>query len=257
MESKNITYHPVSSSEDVSYSSTQDEERSSEVFLLNPHQKERRRSMWISTSLLASSVFLNLLISVVLFFAITKKPTDQQCSRQLSVYLVEYIEYDFAAEFNSTNIYRGPPTPEREEAWYNLTYKHAIEIPATELASLNRSEADHLRHASEDESSGYVALIEVFHQLHCLNMIRRYTWYQAGKYADLPNGLVHNEVENRMHIDHCIDALRIAIQCFGDVTPLFIKLGGHAGSKADFNSHHKCRNFDKIESWIDENWTID
>jgi hypothetical protein len=35
---------------------------------------------------------------------------------------VEYIEYDFAAEFNSTNKYRGLPTSEREDAWYNLTY---------------------------------------------------------------------------------------------------------------------------------------
>lgn len=35
---------------------------------------------------------------------------------------VEYIEYDFAAEFNSTNKYRGLPTPEREDAWFNLTY---------------------------------------------------------------------------------------------------------------------------------------
>jgi len=35
---------------------------------------------------------------------------------------VEYIEYDFAAEFNSTNRYPGLPTPEREDAWFNLTY---------------------------------------------------------------------------------------------------------------------------------------
>lgn len=87
-------------------------------------------------------------------------------------------------------------------------------------------------------------------------MIRMYTWYQAGKYPGIPDGLTDNALKNRMHVDHCIDALRIAIQCFGDVTPVFVRLGGHAGAKADFNSHHKCRNFDKIEGWIDENWSV-
>jgi hypothetical protein len=35
---------------------------------------------------------------------------------------IEYVNMDFIAEFNSTNIYRGPPTPEREKAWFDLTY---------------------------------------------------------------------------------------------------------------------------------------
>ena len=49
---------------------------------------------------------------------------------------VEYIEYDFPAEFNSTNIYRGPPTPEREEAWFNLTFS---ELPNTNLVILPKA----------------------------------------------------------------------------------------------------------------------
>jgi hypothetical protein len=87
-------------------------------------------------------------------------------------------------------------------------------------------------------------------------MIRMFTWYQAGKYPGIPDGLTDSALKNRMHVDHCIDALRIAIQCFGDVTPVFVRLGGHAGAKADFNSHHKCRNFDKLEGWIDTNWSV-
>lgn len=35
---------------------------------------------------------------------------------------VEYHDIDFINDFNSTSIYRGPPTPEREEAWDKLTY---------------------------------------------------------------------------------------------------------------------------------------
>lgn len=46
--------------------------------------------------------------------------------------------------------------------------EHAVEIPADKIAGLNRSESDNLKHVPEDVGTGYVAIIEVFHQLHCL-----------------------------------------------------------------------------------------
>ena len=46
--------------------------------------------------------------------------------------------------------------------------EHAIEVPENEIAGLNRSEADHLKHVPEDVGTGYVGILEVFHQLHCL-----------------------------------------------------------------------------------------
>ena len=131
-----------------------------------------------------------------------------------------------------------------------------------------------------------MALLEVFHQLHCLvskpfadfpplsapvrlhtqpqltvpidlqNVIRMYTWWQVDKYPGIPDGLSDNPLKNRMHVDHCIESLRIALQCWGDVTPLLIRLGGPIGFRADFNTHHRCRNFDKLEDWIDNNWTV-
>lgn len=261
MESKKHAYKPVSSFDDLSSSATDVDERSNDDYALESLHTRTRSWRWIKNPLLASIISLNVLVAALIVVALTRKPTDQQCSTQLSTYSplldsIEYIEYDFAAEFNSTNKYRGPPTPEREDAWYNLTYKHAVEIPADKIAELNRTEADNLKRVPEDVGTGYVAIIEVFHQLHCLNMIRMFTWYQAGKYPGIPDGLSDNELKNRMHVDHCLDALRIAIQCYGDVTPLFVRNGGHAGAKADFDTHHKCRNFDKIEAWIDENWTV-
>ncbi|RWA08994.1 hypothetical protein EKO27_g6101 [Xylaria grammica] len=113
--------------------------------------------------------FTIVLISISLAF----KPTDKQCARQLSVYspamdAVEYIEYDFDNAFGSQSIYRGPPTDEREAAWHALTALHGFEIPAHQLASLNRS-TEGLRRVPEDIGTGFVGFLEVFHQLHCLN----------------------------------------------------------------------------------------
>ncbi|KAI8193446.1 hypothetical protein CCHR01_12062 [Colletotrichum chrysophilum] len=217
------------------------------------------------TGLLQSSLIpLSILVLSMAFgfvFSFLRAPTDQDCARQLSMWspaleAVEYVQMDFNDAFNSTSIYRGLPTPEREQAWFDLTYKHAVEIPPERLAGLNRSEEDHLKHVPEDVGDGYVALLEVFHQLHCLNMIRVYTWWQVGKYDKIPVGLSNDPLKNRIHVDHCLEALRISLMCFADVTPLMVRIGGPAGARADFNTHHKCRNFDKISDWIDENWTV-
>lgn len=46
--------------------------------------------------------------------------------------------------------------------------EHGVEVPADKIAGLNRSEIDNLKHVPEDVGTGYVAILEVFHQLHCL-----------------------------------------------------------------------------------------
>ncbi|KJZ71930.1 hypothetical protein HIM_08686 [Hirsutella minnesotensis 3608] len=163
---------------------------------------------------------------------------------------VEYIDLDFDNSFDSHSLFRGPPTPEREELWRNVS----IKVPANKLTELNRTDAADLR----ESANGYVAMIEVFHQLHCLNLVRQYTWFLAGKYEMPPPDLMGSPVGNRMHVDHCIETLRLALMCSSDVTPFFIRVDPNKplGQSADFNSHHRCRNFQKINSWMDENWTI-
>ena len=58
-----------------------------------------------------------------------------------------------------------------------------------------------------------------------------------------------------MHVDHCIEALRLSLMCHGDTTPYFVMTDPTApqGMRADFSPHHKCRNFEKIREWTKEN----
>ena len=46
--------------------------------------------------------------------------------------------------------------------------EHGIEVPENEIKRLNRSEADHLKLVPEDLGTGYVGILEAFHQQHCL-----------------------------------------------------------------------------------------
>ncbi|KAE9975746.1 hypothetical protein EG328_002998 [Venturia inaequalis] len=273
-------YSTVKMEEIKDYSPTNDPENfeddysstghSSQADLANMLRFSNQQKSWrrhLPCPLMGAVCLLIVLATINIFLLLIRTPTDAQCTKQLSTYFfltlaapaleaVEYEEMDFTAIFNSTSIYRGPPTPEREKAWTRLTYKHGIEVPADKLALLNRTDLDHIKHVPTSVGTGYRGILEVFHQLHCLNMIRMYTWWQVGKYPGLPTGFSTSKLKNRMHIDHCFESLRMSLQCHGDVTPVLIQTGGPVGSKADFRTHHKCRNFQKLEDWIDNNWSI-
>ncbi|KAH8879266.1 hypothetical protein GQ53DRAFT_855067 [Thozetella sp. PMI_491] len=225
------------------------------------HQTRKSRAWVFHACLGAGVLFLMALSSFIT--TIILKPSDRQCVERLSLYspafeAIEYVEYDFENSFNSTTIYRGPPTPEREEAWQQLSQRDFIEVPEDRISDLNRSKEDNMLHVPSEAGTGYLALTEVFHQLHCLNLIRMYTWLQAGKYETPPGGLTSTPVGNRMHVDHCIETLRITLMCHGDVTPILVLSDPTAplGARADFNTHHKCRNFDKISDWITEHKAV-
>jgi len=52
----------------------------------------------------------------------------------------------------------------------------------------------------------------------------------------------------KMHIDHCIDHLRQAIQCHSDLTPMsWERVGKKLILKTE--TKHTCRDFNKIHGW--------
>ncbi len=83
------------------------------------------------------------------------------------------------------------------------------------------------------------------------NVIRQYTWplkLYNESWGDL-YPVVHGEnpVLARMHVDHCIETLRLCIMCYSDITPVMtFKVDDAFDRDPDFNVHHKCRDFDKI-----------
>lgn len=60
-------------------------------------------------------------------------------------------------------------------------------------------------------------------------------------------------VMGRKHVDHCIETLRLSLMCTGDVTPMLLitKDGTLEGAQADFDVHHKCRDYEKIRDFVD------
>lgn len=129
-------------------------------------------------------------------------------------------------------------------------------IPEDRVPSLNRSIEQGFVRAGP-AGDGYIAGVEVFHHLHCLNVLRQALWVD-----DYPPDLVpslfryNSPAVARKHADHCISTLHQALTCNADLTPylLYDSTGTGAGAaREDFQATHKCKKFDQIVDWIAEN----
>ncbi|KAL2221995.1 hypothetical protein M432DRAFT_601161 [Thermoascus aurantiacus ATCC 26904] len=195
-----------------------------------------------------------LLISSVAFFFSglgRRAPTDKECAAQLSAYspaigAVEYETIKFQGALLDRNPFKGPPSPALDAAWKEIVNKAQIKIDPRDMPRLKKP----LTQAKypDDEGGWYTGGLEVFHQLHCLNLIRQYTYFDYySRPENLPVAFTDSNHTLRLHVDHCIDMLRQVIQCNGDVgivTSSWVK--GFSGSYPDFSTWHKCRKFQPL-----------
>ncbi|KAI1202570.1 hypothetical protein F5X97DRAFT_213795 [Nemania serpens] len=95
---------------------------------------------------------------------------------------------------------------------------------------------------------GYRVAIEVFHQLHCLNLLRQNV--HKDYYAPLGGDTSAPLMDLRGHLDHCIDALRQFVMCQGDVGVFSFNYPFNDGDPwPDYSTPHTCRNFETIRQW--------
>ncbi|KAK2050890.1 hypothetical protein LY76DRAFT_529575 [Colletotrichum caudatum] len=217
------------------------------------------------------SVCLFMFISgaIMMTSALRWVPSDKYCASKLSIWsplleAIEYEEYNWESGLALKNSgYTGPPTAELEDKWKKIIEVPSVIIPTERIPSLNRSvEQGFLRAPSSSPTSGYVAVTEVFHQLHCINVLRQYVWQDSYPEGLLPTLLKFNSPEvAREHADHCVETLRQAVTCNSDVTPFLIyqkkrSPGSGPSLEEDFGGFHKCRRFDKLLDWVNKNGVI-
>ena len=98
---------------------------------------------------------------------------------------------------------------------------------------------------------GYRVGLEVFHQLHCLNMVRKATYpdyedaYTGGDFG-VPRAQL------RGHLDHCIEILRMTLECHADVGLITFSEVEGKGWQPDFAQWRVCRDYEKVRDWAVE-----
>lgn len=104
---------------------------------------------------------------------------------------------------------------------------------------------------SQDHTK-HIVQLDVFHQLHCLNMLRK-TIYPDVYPPDAPKD-ADGSVSPFRHAEHCYDQLRQALMCSSDISTLFWEWSVDANHLVgNPRTTHTCRNFDKIRDWAKAN----
>ncbi|KAI1755450.1 hypothetical protein F4782DRAFT_551663 [Xylaria castorea] len=157
-------------------------------------QPKRRKCNAFGTGIsvpLVLNIVLLLIVSVLSFLLGRRTISLEQCGKILSTWspiidVVEYEETTFEGSFLAPSVWRGEPTPELDAAWDRISLggMGSIRISKDELQLLNKSKDADITVGFPDEGvtdtdygqKDVQVILEVFHQLHCLNEIRKKTW---------------------------------------------------------------------------------
>lgn len=140
--------------------------------------------------------------------------------------------------FEDTFSFGGGRTNRTDRNWNSLIPYGGGFVPVSDPAAwgLPRDE----RQEDDQQLWG----VSVFHQLHCLSLLRIVHFnFVAGTPSD---------EETVTHSAHCFDFLRQAISCFGDTTLEMPQLRTEATiDRATWSSPRQCRDFESIREWTE------
>ncbi|OJD11651.1 hypothetical protein AJ78_07621 [Emergomyces pasteurianus Ep9510] len=178
--------------------------------------------------------------------------TTQYSSPVLKDVDVSYNPVHFNGSFTKATIYRQRPGPLVDEAWLALGTQYApIIIPENEAEAYGIHPGQVKR--KKEQGGGFYANVEVFHHLHCLNTLRQASHFNFEYYSKQGKGPFRDPDDAlETHIGHCVDILRQQIMCTADVGVFGQWWVDGVGPFVDFNTVHKCRNFDDIRKWAEK-----
>jgi len=144
----------------------------------------------------------------------------------------------FTAGRAHKTIYQGL-SDDVDRAWGQL-YNHTImKIPRSEAILLPNK-----TYPIKDEPGYYIAELDVFHQLHCLNNVRR---------ALHREHYINDTDLDEEHVSHCVDTIRQSLMCSADISVNVWQWSKELSAVVGHSTQaHSCRNFNKLLDWARE-----
>ncbi|KAL3488371.1 hypothetical protein BJX62DRAFT_179584 [Aspergillus germanicus] len=197
-----------------------------------------------------------------MFIGYRSRDLDEVCSRHVSHYSpllanipVKYHTQRFNGSLLKENVFRQEAGPEGDAAWEALGVNYRpIRVPAHEAARSGIAH-DQVR-IQEAYGGGYLVNVEGLHHLHCLNLLRQSLYYNYEYYHAQGKGAFRNDdFIVRKHVSHCLDILRQQLMCTIDkgVLGQVWLYPDHPSPFVDFNTEHRCQNFEDIRIWAERN----
>ncbi|KAB5550021.1 hypothetical protein GE09DRAFT_1223832 [Coniochaeta sp. 2T2.1] len=249
---KETSYEPLVPGDERLSNIDSVESRDPDATLLRHFRKPSSRLGWLFQSgWKALAVSNTAMLVALLFIVVTHRDGHQcsefECAKKTSYYSPLLEDDSDAIEYD---VYKGTPNKELDEAWEYVQHMNNSGVGGNVIDRIDKSRI--AVKYPEAQGGQYEVGIEVFHHVHCLNLIRQYTYREYyNRPENRPLGFTDSEEVIRAHIDHCIEMLRQALMCQGDVGIITYNWVKPWGIYPDFSTNHKCRKFDKIVEWAD------
>ncbi|KAK3329255.1 hypothetical protein B0H66DRAFT_634462 [Apodospora peruviana] len=141
------------------------------------------------------------------------------------------------------------PSEELDEAWNDLLLPTNIRVSGSELDSVNENRTTAVK-VNGGGGDDYLGVLGVYHNLHCLNMIRRKLSWDYYESRTPSNRL---ELTEPPHLAHCIDLIRQALLCRPN-TAIFVS--DYVNDPVQYTSDDirssanvQCVNWDSLHGW--------
>ncbi|KAI1764522.1 hypothetical protein GGR53DRAFT_307704 [Hypoxylon sp. FL1150] len=246
------------------------EDEEAETLLNEKQQRGKddvRRRLWTSSTIVITILnILIFLISLALFVASRSQTTPLNAElRQASTYSPIFDKLDlemkpriiqgtlFPAK-QGASIARELPNAAADELWHEWELSRFYPLTRADIERLGKDPSTVPKLADAEWGLGddaYLGAFDVYHQIHCLNALRRTAY--AGYYnvtAPL-DGAVLGLPE--IHVNHCVDILLQALQCAGNVNFMtYHWVAGQEYPQPDMSINRQCVNFEKLTEFRKE-----
>ncbi|KAM4056704.1 hypothetical protein HRG_003572 [Hirsutella rhossiliensis] len=155
----------------------------------------------------------------------------------------------------NASVFRGEPSNVTDAAWDDVSAE-AYEVILVNATVLERAGYNPTHYFKAPSSWGhgegqYPVQIDVFHQIHCLNAVRKQMYYQHYYADEFPNG---PDEMHWMHQRHCLHMVLQSLMCNANVDIVPHRWVEKDNKPfAQFSIQRQCRNFDSLRSWNKKN----
>jgi len=149
------------------------------------------------------------------------------------------------------------PSKEVDDAWAQLEWIRTFPITADDVRGIGKDPELTVKFPPEYGfgDDAYVAQLDLFHQLHCLNLLRHIAWGEYdrdGKTAKRPYSDLH-----WIHVAHCTEILLENLACSANLDVITFNWKETQDLPfADFNTNKKCTNAEILVDWQEKNTIV-
>ncbi|KAJ7232530.1 hypothetical protein C8J57DRAFT_1729823 [Mycena rebaudengoi] len=174
---------------------------------MRPDDRDRRephsRALKIFCVLSAIMNFASLWLLTTTRFSVCNTVQDAPYLYSPAEHVVTYRIVKFSRGLaDDIPIYERRPSPAVDEAWHEL-----YSVAETRISKSEALKMPNRTWPLQREPGHYIFALDVFHQLHCLDVLRQQV-HRGYNYTRIPIS----------HVRHCIGAIRQALMCSADIT---------------------------------------